>query len=63
MLQKVKYEFKMLQNFFVVNEREFCKYFEFGNYVKVVFGIYKEVIGMVVKVDQYVFFFLIDMIK
>ncbi|KAG7573568.1 Spt5 transcription elongation factor N-terminal [Arabidopsis suecica] len=54
---------KGLPNPIAVNERELCKYFEPGNFVKVVSGIHIGGTGMVVKVDQHMLIILSDTTK
>lgn len=62
MLQPVK-DYLLLQNPIAVNERELCKYFESGNFVKVVSGIHEGGTGMIVKVDQHMLIILSDTTK
>ncbi|EOA26299.1 hypothetical protein CARUB_v10024589mg [Capsella rubella] len=59
----IRSEMKGLPNPLAVNERELCKYFEPGNFVKVVSGINEGATGMVVKVDQHMLIILSDTTK
>ncbi|XP_010509782.1 PREDICTED: putative transcription elongation factor SPT5 homolog 2 [Camelina sativa] len=59
----IRTKMKGLPNPLAVNERELCKYFEPGNFVKVVSGINKGATGMVVKVDQHMLIILSDTTK
>ncbi|AEC08936.1 Transcription elongation factor Spt5 [Arabidopsis thaliana] len=59
----IRSEMKDLPNPIAVNGRELCKYFEPGNFVKVVSGIHEGGTGMIVKVDQHMLIILSDTTK
>ncbi|KAL1219260.1 putative transcription elongation factor SPT5 [Cardamine amara subsp. amara] len=59
----IRSNMKGLPNPLAVYERDLCKYFEPGNFVKVVSGSHEGATGMVVKVDQHVLIVLSDTTK